>query len=80
MAKPIRVAAIIKVTENCNYNCDFCFYAKKHYDWKKTMTIDMCKVIIRKTSDYNYANGVKNPILFSMEESPLLEESTSFRK
>ena len=59
MARPIRVAAIIKVTENCNYNCDFCFYAKKHYDWKKTMTIDMCKDIIRKTSDYNYANGVK---------------------
>ena len=48
MKKPIRVAAIIKVTENCNYNCDFCFYAKKNYDCNKNLSIDLCKDIIRK--------------------------------
>lgn len=35
MEKPIRVSAIIKVTENCNYDCDFCYYAKNNYDSKK---------------------------------------------
>lgn len=80
MAKPIRVAAIIKVTENCNYNCDFCFYAKKHYDWKKTMTIDMCKVIIRKTSDYNYANGVKKSNIIFHGGEPLIRGIDFFQE
>ena len=80
MAKPIRVAAIIKVTENCNYNCDFCFYAKKHYDWKKTMTIDMCKDIIRKTSDYNYANGVKKSNIIFHGGEPLIRGIDFFQE
>lgn len=70
--KPIRVAAIIKVTENCNYNCDFCYYAKKNYDVSKSMTLDLCKKIIRKTSDYNYLNGVKNSNIIFHGGEPLL--------
>lgn len=80
MAKPIRVAAIIKVTENCNYNCDFCFYAKKHYDKAKNMTIDMCKRIIRKTSDYNYSNGIKKSNIIFHGGEPLVRGIDFFEK
>lgn len=79
MRKPIRVAAIVKVTENCNYNCDFCFYAKKNYDSSKTMTLEMCKEIIRKTSDYNYSNGVKNSNIIFHGGEPLLRGIDFFK-
>lgn len=80
MGRPIRVAAIIKVTENCNYNCDFCFYAKKNYDSSKTMTLDLCKKIIRKTSDYNYSNCVKNSSIIFHGGEPLLRGMDFFEE
>ena len=80
MEKPIRVSAIIKVTENCNYDCDFCYYAKNNYDSKKNLSINLCKEIIRKTSDYNYLNGVKNTNIIFHGGEPLLRGLNFFNK
>lgn len=57
MQNPKKVTAIVKVTENCNYNCRFCYYAYNKNSIHKNMSIDMCKDIIRKVVEYNISNN-----------------------
>lgn len=72
MEKPKKVTAILKVTENCNYNCDFCYYAHKQYEKNKNMNITLCKEIIDKCVKYNISNNYYNCSIIFHGGEPLL--------
>lgn len=50
------VIPIIKVTDSCNFNCDFCYYAQRNLH-SDLMSLDLCKKIIRETFEYNVRNN-----------------------
>ncbi len=55
---PLKLSAIIKVTENCNFNCAFCFYAQSVDQRRKIMDVNLCKKIMLDTVKYNVKNGI----------------------
>lgn len=66
------IVPIIKVTDSCNFNCNFCYYAQRslHSD---LMPLDLCKRIIRETYEYNIRNNnTKMRVIFHGGE-PLLQ-------
>lgn len=50
------IIPIIKVTDSCNFNCNFCYYAQRNLH-SDLMTLDLCKKIIRETFEYNVRNN-----------------------
>lgn len=54
------VTPLIKVTDSCNFNCHFCYYAQKQFNEnmsKKIMPIGLLKKIIREICELNIENG-----------------------
>lgn len=80
MEKPKKVTAILKVTENCNYNCEFCYYAHKKYEKQKNMDILLCKEIIKKCVNYNLDNDYHICSLIFHGGEPLLRGLDFFKE
>lgn len=80
MIKPKKITAILKVTENCNYNCEFCYYAKKEYELQKNMDINLCKYIIDKCALYNYKNNYMTCSIIFHGGEPLLRGINFFEE
>lgn len=54
------VAPLIKITDSCNFNCQFCYYAQKQNNdnmSKKIMPIELLKKIIFEICEINTENG-----------------------
>ena len=49
------IIPIIKVTDSCNFSCQYCHYAQKHLN-SRLMTAAECKHIIKQCFDYNVRN------------------------
>lgn len=80
MEKPKKVTAILKVTENCNYNCEFCYYAHKKYEKQKNMDTNLCKEIIEKCVKYNLSNDYNICSLIFHGGEPLLRGLEFFKE
>lgn len=80
MKKPKKVTAILKLSENCNYNCEFCYYANKNHDPKKNMPIDLCKKIIKKCVLYNLSNNYRKCSLIFHGGEPMLRGIEYFKE
>lgn len=53
------VSPLIKVTDSCNFNCQFCYYAQKQFNnnmSRKIMPIELLKKIIREICELNIKN------------------------
>ena len=54
------ISPLIKITDTCNFNCKFCYYAQKQSNQdmsKKIMPLELTKKIIKETCEYNLKNG-----------------------
>lgn len=54
------VSPLIKVTDSCNFNCQFCYYAQKQFNdgmSKKIMPIELLKKIIKEICELNIKNN-----------------------
>lgn len=49
------ITPILKVTENCNFSCDFCRYHLNNR--KSVMDFGMYKTVVEKACDYNVSHG-----------------------
>lgn len=56
---PECITPIIKVVENCNYNCAFCRYANHPPTGDSIMSLELCKKLIYETCAYNYEHEKK---------------------
>lgn len=68
MSYPISI--IIKVTEDCNYRCDFCVYTR--YLSKKRMTRELCEKTILKAACHNEMAGYNGLHIIFHGGEPLL--------
>lgn len=83
MILPKRINPIIKLTEKCNYACEFCRYSK-HRQVDDGIPEKLVKKIILECFNYNMKNGILNmnvifhggePLLYGAKRlSKLLEE------
>ena len=63
---------IIKVTDSCNFNCEFCYYAQKKTK-SRLMTEVECKNIIRLCFEYNVKQHNKRMRIIFHGGEPLLQ-------
>lgn len=79
------IIPIIKVTDSCNYSCDFCYYAQRKLH-SPLMSRELCKKIIRECFLYNLKQGNNKMRIIFHGGEPLLqplsfyEEIVNFEK
>ncbi|MEG2460467.1 MAG: radical SAM protein [Clostridia bacterium] len=78
--KPRKLSAIIKITESCNYNCEFCFYAKNNCSQNKIIDFSLLKNIMLETVKYNVNNNIPRVTFIFHGGEPLLAEIDFFKK
>ena len=71
MVFPNRINPIIKLTERCNYACEFCRYSK-HRQTDDGISEKLVKKIILESHDYNVQNGLINMNVIFHGGEPLL--------
>ena len=69
---PESIAPIIKVVENCNYNCGFCRYANHPPTGDSIMSLELCKKLLYEVCAYNYEHGRKYAQFIFHGGEPLL--------
>ena len=73
------IIPIIKVTDSCNFRCNYCYYAQRHAN-SRLMTIDEAKHIIKSCFDYNIGfNNNRMRIIFHGGE-PLLQPLSFYQR
>ena len=73
------IIPIIKVTDSCNYACDFCYYAQRHLNGE-LMSTDLCKKIIHDCFVYNVEQGnYRMRVIFHGGE-PLLQPISFYKE
>lgn len=71
MSLPVRINPIIKLTERCNYTCEFCRYAT-HRQTDSGISEDLVIKMIRECIGYNKMNGNRNMNVIFHGGEPLL--------
>lgn len=71
MYLPNHINLIIKLTEECNYNCYFCRYAN-HRQRDNGISVGFVKSIIKQCVEYNKQNGIQNMNIIFHGGEPLL--------
>ena len=67
------ITPIIKITDYCNYNCQFCYYAqKKKKLTNRIMPINLTKKIIKSVVDINVSKNKRKTHLIFHGGEPLL--------
>lgn len=66
------VVPIIKVTDSCNFTCEYCHYAQKHLS-SRLMTKEECFEIIQRCFEYNIRNHNKKMRVIFHGGEPLLQ-------
>lgn len=73
------IIPIIKVTDSCNFNCEFCYYSQKKLH-SELMTLELCKKIIKETFEYNAKMGNKRMRIIFHGGEPLLQPITFYKE
>lgn len=79
MYYPDHINPIVKLTEACNYHCDFCRYANHRQKDNGIGTSAVCS-FIRQCAEYNLSNGIKNMNIIFHGGEPLLYGLERFTK
>ncbi len=79
MYYPDHINPIVKLTEVCNYHCDFCRYAN-HRQKDNGIEIGAVCSFICQCAEYNLSNGIKNMNIIFHGGEPLLYGLDRFRK
>ncbi len=80
---PRRISPIIKVTENCNFRCDYCHFARnlrKHEHHPHTMELDLLRHILAQCADYNLSHDIRDMDICYHGGEPLLCGIDYFQK
>lgn len=54
------ITPLIKITDSCNFNCKFCYYAQKQFNKNmsnRIMPLNLIEKIIKETCELNIKNG-----------------------
>lgn len=70
--KANRISGIIKLTENCNFICEFCHYSQAKTRTKKIMPIFLCKNIMKQIVIHNKKFQILNNNFIFHGGEPLL--------
>ncbi len=71
---------IIKLTEHCNYICEFCRYANHPPEGSAVMEPSLCKQILRETALFNAEKGRRSETVIFHGGEPLLWGKERFRE
>lgn len=66
------IIPVIKITDSCNYNCKFCYYAQNQLS-SDLMDIELCKKIVKEVYDYNVRQSNENMRIIFHGGEPLLQ-------
>lgn len=72
------ITPILKVTENCNFSCDFCRYHLN--ERKRVMDFETYKAVVGKACDYNMSHGWKHLNVIYHGGEPLLWGIQNFER
>ena len=79
MKQTSKLSLILKLTENCNYSCDFCRYANSK-DEKLVFTLENLKKTIFMCTQWNLKNNNKNISFTFHGGEPLLWGKKNFKE